>query len=110
MFCFSFCLIWFAFKAILFWVGAGKIAEQFAALSMDTISRVKMVITFALGKSCVLGLVVRARSVEDAFWCQQDGAAANSQGVCLAAASAANRSIELMSSFSCFIRLNESVM
>ena len=43
MFCFSFFLVWFDFTVVLFWVGAGKIAEQFAALSMDTISWVKLV-------------------------------------------------------------------
>ena len=65
-------------------------------------------ITFALGKSCILGLVDGAQSVEDAFWRQHDGAAANSQGACLAAASATNRSVEVMSFFPCFICLNES--
>ena len=102
--------VWFASTVVLFWVGADVIVEQFAVLSMNTISRVKMVIMFALGKSCIFGLVVRARSVEDAFWCQHDGAAANSQGACLAAASVANRSVEAMSFFPCLIRLNESVI
>ena len=94
----------------MFWVGASKIAEQFITLSMDTISQVKMVIMFALGKSCVPGLVVGTQSIEDAFWRQRDGAATNSQGACLTAMSAANRSVEVMFSFSCFIHLNESVM
>ena len=110
MFCFSFCLVWFASTVVVFWVAAGKRTEQFAALSMNMISQVKMVIMFALGKSCTLGLVVGMRSVENAFWCQHDGAAMNSQGAYLAATSATNRSVEVMSSFSCFICLNESVV
>ena len=63
----------------MFWVGAGKRAKQFAALSMNMISWVKMVIAFALGKPCIPGLVVEIWSIEDAFWRQHDKAAANSQ-------------------------------
>ena len=65
---------------------------------------------FVLGNSCIFGLVVGARSVEDVFWRQHKRAAVNSQGICLAAVSAARRSVEAISSFPCFIRLNESVI
>ena len=110
MFCFSFCFVWFASMVIVFWVGADKRAEQFAALNMNRVLWVKMVITFALGKPCIPGFVVGTRSVEEVFWRQHDGTAVNSQGACLAATSAANRGVEVISSFSCFIRLNESAM
>ena len=67
-------------------------------------------IAFALGNSCVFGLVFGVQCTEDAFWHQYGGATANSQEAFLAAASAANRSVEAMSSFPCFTHLNESVI
>ena len=85
-----------------------QITAQFAVLNKHMISRVQMVITFAMGNPCIPCSLVEKQSVEDTFWHQRDHAATKSHAACLAAMSAANRKFEVISSFSCFIRLNES--
>ena len=95
---------------VVLWFGVGKNLDNFAALDLHMISWAKVVIMFVICETYAPCLVVVTRIADDMFWHQLDGAAANSLAVCLVATSVANRHFEVISSFSCFTHLNESVV